>query len=212
MAAFAEGTLSNLTTQWVKFLSFFLIYDLDPLPVKEEDLCRYADFLGSCLKSHKSVISYLSGVKTLHILLGYSVAAFNSLSLRLTLRGMHRLNPHVPNQAPPISVDILSKIYKLLNMDNEDDVIFWAVVLVGFFLLLRKCNLVPVSSNKFDPSKQLKRSDLQIAPDHIKVTLRWTKNNQFTKEALRFALPFIQDSVLCPSTAVLDAIAFSPRC
>ena len=36
-AAFADGTLQNLTTQWVKYLNFFLFHGLDPLPIKEED-------------------------------------------------------------------------------------------------------------------------------------------------------------------------------
>ena len=125
---------------------------------------------------------------------------------------MHRLNPHIPNQALPITIKSLYKIHDKLDFSKEDDVLFWAVVLVGFFLLLRKCNLVPNTGPNFDPSKQLKRSDLEMDQGHIKVTLRWTKNNQFTKEALRFILPTIPNSPLCPTSAVLSALHIASHC
>ena len=82
-AAYAEGTLRNLTTQWVKYLSFMLFYGLDPLPVKVLDLCRYAQFLSSCLKAHASLVNYLAGVKTLHILLDMDISSFDQTGYRI---------------------------------------------------------------------------------------------------------------------------------
>ena len=205
-SAYAEGTLANLTNQWVRYLSSCILYNEPVLPATEHSLSRFAQHLGESLKAHESILNYLSGVKTLHILLDLPVQAFKHVMLRLTLRGMRRLNTFRSNPAPPVTVQILDDIFKLLNMQDEEDCIFWAVILIGFFLLLRKCNLVPDTSAKFDPVKQLKRSDIQIDADHIKVTLRWTKNNQFGEEALRFALPLIEDSNLCPVTALLRVL------
>ena len=88
-------------------------------------------------------------------------------------------------------------------MESEEDVIFWTVLLVGFFLLLRKCNLLSDSTPKFDLKKQLTPEDLEFEPDHVKATLRWTKNNQFGNKPLGFALPVISGSVLCPVSALL---------
>ena len=208
-SAFAEGTLANLTTQWVKYVSFCLYHHLDPFPASVETLCRYAHFLSLGFKAHESVVNYICGVKTLHVLLKLPVAAFKDLSLQFTLKGMARNNTYEHREAPPVTIPILQDIYELLDMDSEDDVIFWAVLLVGFFLLLRKCNLVPDSTAKFNPDKQIKWQDLQFKQDHVRVTLRWTKNNQFGRKPLVFALPRIPDSCLCPVTAVLAVLQLS---
>ena len=205
-SAFAEGTLRNLTMQWLKYLSFCLFHGLDPVPASYDTLCRYAQFLSMCLKSHGALLCYLSGVKTLHVLLNMETKQFDALLLKLTLRGLHRNNKHVPQQAPPVTPHILTSIYNILDFDNEDDVIFWAVVLVGFFLLLRKCNLVPDSSTTFDVTKQLARKDFEFLHDHARVTLHWTKNHQYTNEPLVFSLPVITNSELCPVTAVLAVL------
>ena len=206
-SAFAEGTLANLTTQWVRYMTFCLIYEIDPLPAGVDVLCRYAEYLSLSLKSHESLMGYISGVKTLHKLLDLPINQFSDIELKLALRGLQRNNTHIPKQAPPITPQILHDVYDLLDMDNEEDVIFWAVVLIGFFLLLRKCNLVPDTGASFNPDKQLKRSDLSIEPDHIKVTLRWTKNAQFGNKPLRFVLPRIEGSVLCPVSAILAVLS-----
>ena len=208
MSAFAEGTLSNLTYQWVKYLDFCLFYGFNALPADPHILCRYADYIASSVKSHKTVL-YISGVKTLHLLLNLPVKAFDDFIVRITLRGMGRLNTHTPNQAPPMTAHYLAEIKKLLDFGKEDDVILWAILLVGFFLLLRKSNLVPDTAMAFNPDKQLKRGDLKFHKDHVKVVLRWTKNNQF-KQALRFALPRIPGLELCPVDALLLLFALVP--
>ena len=162
--------------------------------------------MSETLKAHESILNYLSGVRTLHILLDLPTHEFDHVLVRLTLKGLHRCNKFVHKPAPPVTLEILDKIYNTLDLSKEDDCIFWAVTLVGFFLLLRKCNLVPDTAGQFNPDKQIKRSDLQVESDHIKVTLRWTKNHQFNNEALVFALPVIEDSNLCPVTAVLRVL------
>ena len=81
---------------------------------------------------------------------------------------------------------------------------------MGFFLLLRKCNLVPDSTPKFDAGKQLTRNDIQFFEDHAKVTLRWTKTRQSGNKPLSFALPCIQNSLLCPVTALKRLFALVP--
>ena len=202
-SAFAEGTLSNLTNQWLKYLTFCCVHELPAVPATVDTLCRYSHYLSLTLRAHESILNYLSGVKTLHRLMGEEVKQFEDIAFKLALKGLHRNNSHIPHQAPSMTLEALDRIYKCLNMDDENDVIFWAVTLVGFFLLLRKCNLVPDTQSSFDPTKQLKREDLEFAEDHIKVTLRWTKTNQFGNKPLRFALPRIPGSNLCPVQAII---------
>ena len=210
-SAFAGGTLRNLTTQWVRYLTFCIAYDFDPLPGSVQTLCRYAQYLSSCFKSHQTLLCYLSGVKILHKLMGVSIQAFEDVALKFAVKGMGRNNSYVPRQAPPMTPQLLKQIFQLLDFSDEDDTIFWAVLLVGFFLLLRKSNLVPDSASTFDGSKQIKRSDLEFNSDHIKVTLNWLKNKEIGNNTPhRFALPKIPNSVLCPVAALLRVLELVP--
>ena len=205
-SAFAEGTLSNLTTQWVNYLSFCLEYGFEPLPASVSTLCRYAKYLALNLKSHESLLNYVSGVKTLHVLIQLPVDSFSDSVFQLTVKGLRRLNSHVPHEAPPMTPQALLDIYNLLDLSKEDDVILWAILLIGFFLLLRKCNLVPDSTAKYDSTKQLSRGNIEILDEYVRVTLTWTKNHQFGNKPLRFALPFISGSPLCPATALINVL------
>ena len=86
-AAFATGTLENLVTQWVKFLLFCVKFSLIMVPTSDTTLSWYAQFLSRSFKSHASIINYLSGVKTLHLLLEADVTGFKGFLLKLMLRG-----------------------------------------------------------------------------------------------------------------------------
>ena len=66
--AFAAGTWNNLLTQWVKYIYFCISFRLVAFPAQDTVLAWYAQFLSYHFKSHASVVNYLSGVKTLHLL------------------------------------------------------------------------------------------------------------------------------------------------
>ena len=55
--AFAPGTWENLLTQWVKFLLFFLKFNLRAFPADDVVLAWYAQHLSYGFKSHASVVS-----------------------------------------------------------------------------------------------------------------------------------------------------------
>ena len=134
--AFATGTWSNLVIQWVRYLSFCLSFGLHALPADDEVLAWYAQFLSYTFQSHSLVVNYLSGVKTLHILLGFSIQGFNGLLVKLTVRGLRRKLNCFPRQALAINPLILTQIYHSLNNQDPTDVTFWAISITSFFLLL----------------------------------------------------------------------------
>ena len=79
MQAFATGTWTNLLSQWVRYLHFCLSFNLIAFPAQDAVLSWYARFLAYKFKSHSSVVNYLSGVKTLHLLLDFDISGFTSL-------------------------------------------------------------------------------------------------------------------------------------
>ena len=69
-AAFAKGTYRNLKVQ---FTSYFLLCEfcgLKSLPTTVDIISLYVEFLSRSVKSVASIQNYVSGIKTLHFLLG----------------------------------------------------------------------------------------------------------------------------------------------
>jgi len=54
-----------------------------------------------------SIKNYISGFKYMHIINDMEFPYLESMSLKLTLKGLFRLNPHLPKRALPISPGIL---------------------------------------------------------------------------------------------------------
>ena len=208
-AAFAPGTMENLLCQWVKFILFCIHFGLVALPASTEVLTSYAQHLSCHFKAYGSVVNYLAGVKTLHKLLHFSTIGFLGFELRLTMKGLKRLNKYTTRQAIAMTPLILKEMTSKLNMQCPVDSTFWAASLVVFFLLLRKSNLVPTSLTSFDPFKQLSRQDFEWRHDRVLVTLRRTKTNQFGQHDM-FSLPRIPGSILCPYTALQRMWALLP--
>ena len=204
-AAFATGTMENLLTQWVKFILFCLKFSLVAIPASDVTLAWYAQYLSRKFRSHTSIVNYLSGMKTLHLLLDANISGFKGFLIKLTLRGLRRLNPYVPRQVVLIDPLILLHIRRTLDLQNPLHATFWAICLVSFFLLLGNSNVVEDLVKNPDLTKQLCREDLQWYEQYIRVTLRWTKTNQFGRK-LTFTLLKINGSELCPYTAMKNMI------
>ena len=58
-------------------------------------------------------LNYISSVKLLHLFKDIDYPQFDSVHLRLVLKGLARDNPHCPKQACPITPDILLSLYVL---------------------------------------------------------------------------------------------------
>lgn len=196
--AYAEGTYKNLQIQWESFLLFCIHFGLCYLPVTTETLSLYAQFLSRSFKAPQSIKNYLSGVKTMHYLLGFSTQNINDFLINISLRGIERLHPHQIKQASPITPEILGHIYKLLDTESKTDSVFWCLFLFAFFLFARKSNLVPNSEADISKNKILLRKDIQLVNEMLIVSMRWSKTNQFGQRILQIPLLAIPESIFCP--------------
>ena len=76
-SAYAEGTVKNLRTQWESYLLFCLYFGLAYLPADTNVLSLYAQFLSRTFKATQSIRNYISGIKTMHYILGYPTDKIN---------------------------------------------------------------------------------------------------------------------------------------
>ena len=168
--------LKKSSGHWVKYLDFCVDFQFVALPAKTSTLTWFAQYASKKLRAHGSLINCISSVKKLHELIGYSTRGFDGIMLKITLQGLRRSSDHIVSRAPSITPTILRKIHNLLNFSVEDDILFWGVCTLGFFLLFRKSNLLPTTKDGFNGDKQLKHSDCRLVNGKVIVGIRWAKN------------------------------------
>lgn len=111
-----------------------------------------------------------------------------------------------PTQARPLTPNLLVEIYYFLNLASPVDLVFWSVILVGFFSLARISNLVKTKNTDF----QLKRAHIKIHRDVMLLTFTRTKTLQFGEKLLEIPLVAIPQSILCPVSAVKRMLSVIP--
>ena len=180
------------------------------MPASIECVCLFAQFLSHSFKAVTSIQNYISGVRTLHALLDVPFPGTDNIELKLTLKELKRLKPHTIRQAAPLSPQILHRVHGLLDLTAPFDATLWALLLLAFFTLSRKSNLVATGQKTFDKNRQVCRSDVLIGEKGLLVQFRWSKTNQFGSRVLLVPVLAIPGSVLCPLEAYSNMLRLIP--
>ena len=200
-SAYAEGTVKNLRIQWESYLSFCLYFGLSYLPADTNILCLYAQCLCRTFKSTHSVRNYISGIKTMHYVLGYPTDNINNFLLNLSLKGIARLKPHCVKQALPITPDMLVQMSSFMDFSDPNDLRYWCLFLFAFYLFARKSNLVPTTKKDLKSKNFLLQNSVSEEEKFLLVTMNWSKTIQFGERILQIPLISIPGSILRPVAA-----------
>ena len=177
-SAYTAGTFRNLVCQWNAFFNFMEKFKIQEWPITEHTLCLFAQHLAHRFVSAKSINNYVNGVCTLHALTGCKVPELNNIEVKLTMRGLMKLMVRKVRRAQPLTPEILLDMFAQLNMDRFEDQVFWAILLIGFFAMLRKSNLVADSEEGFEPIKQLTQGHISFQGEIAIIKVTWAKNIQ----------------------------------
>ena len=199
--AFAPGTLKNYKSQIRRYKRFCQEFSLLPFPATLDVLCKYAQFLSSQVGSVDTVQNYLQAIKNAHMLKGFNTEAFMDPILKLLLKGLRKRNPRLLRQALPMTPHLLTKIKSGLDLTLQEDVVFWALSLMSFFLLARKSNMVPDRQGLWDPRKQLTRGQVRVKHEVVWVTFWWSKTIQAGERKLSLPIHRMRGSPICPVSA-----------
>ena len=92
------------------------------------------------------------------------------------------------------------------------EVIAWTATLLGFYMFLRKSNLVPEAMDKFEPSQQFRRTDINLLglDQAMMCEVRWTKTIQFKQKVLRFQVLPARNKAICPVFWTYNMILDNP--
>ena len=202
---FASSTKQSYASHRRAYLKFCLEMGYHPVPISTLNICRYAAFLSKRL-AFSSIKKYLNIIRILHLEAGFPNPMKENWFLDTVLKGVARDKGKVVHRKLPITPAILLAIKSRLNPTSVEDLVFWAAALVAFFGFLRKANLFPSSTHKFDPSKHLSRLDFSLYHWGILLHIRWSKTIQYGERVLSTPLPRLQGHPLCPVDAVLRAL------
>ena len=205
--AFSEGSHSNLRSQFRSYFAYCIYFEREPLPADLDTVTGYAQFLSRSLK-HGTIRNYLSGVKMLHILCGFPYPFTGNAILKLLLRGIHRLNPYIPQRAPPVVPSMLLAVFRILDHQNSLECTSFACALLLFFTMSRLGSVLP-SSSKTVPGKIISADRVNVCEAGLLVTFLHTKTIQFGERILHIPLAR-SDSPLCPVAAFSHACSFFP--
>ena len=182
------------------------------VPASEEGLCRFVARLAGDGLKHRTIKSYLSGVRHLHIEEGLPDPFIQPLHrLHYTLRGVRRLEGEkgvVGRERLPISPNILRRIKKVWDQGTpgQDEVMLWAACCLAFFGFLRAGELTVPSEAAFDDAVHLTRDDLAVDnprnPSVLRLRLKASKTDPFRRGIFLFIGKTNSD--LCPVAAVLS--------
>ena len=200
--AFAKGTYSNLRTQIRSYFAFCVYFERNPLPADAVTIHGYVQFLSRSLKP-PTIKNYLSGVRMLHIFHGLPDIFSDDFMLELEMRGISRLNPHVPQRARPITPRVLLNFHQAMDDSSSLHSCVWACSLFLFFTLSRLGSMLPTSQST-SKHKFLTKDRVNPSIEGLLVTFLHTKTIQFGKRRLHIPLLRL-DSVLCPVRAYLRA-------
>ena len=200
-SAFAAGTVRNFKSQWNKFALFCQQMGDNVLPISTFDLCLYVQFLSRSLKSPQSILNYVHGLKTLHSMLEVPFPSLSSISVRLTIKGISKILSHIPQQAAPITPQLLLQIYNVLDVSLPLHSVIWTLFLFMFFLFARKSQFIPNSLKPADVCHLVLRNNVVRSESGLVVSFCWTKTHQSGGAPLLIPLVPVDNSPLCPVAA-----------
>ena len=215
----ASSTLRAYRSAQRRYGKFCAEDGLQAVPASEEGLCRFVARLAGDGLKHRTIKSYLAGVRHLHIEEGLADPFLQPLHrLHYTLRGVKRCEGErgeMTRERLPISPDILKKIKAVWDQGTPgpDKIMLWAACCLAFFGFLRAGELTVPGDASFDPTTHLVREDLAVDnpsdPAVLQLRLKASKTDPFRKGMFLYIGKGSPD--LCPVTAALSYLLVRGR-
>lgn len=203
-----------------RYLSFCRGLGAAPLPLSEEQLCRYVAHLAEEGLKHTSVKGYLSAIRRLQIVGGMGdpfvaswprlECALKGLKLRQAKKASTRPRPRLP-----VTPAILRSMRKFWEEDrhSRDNIMLWAACCMCFFGFLRSGEVTVPSLKEYDAEGHLSEGDVSLDslsnPTVVQVLIKASKTDPFRKGVTLYLGKTGND--LCPVAAVAAYLAVRGR-
>ena len=133
-------------------------------------------------------------------LLGLEIPDVKDQQMQMFTTGLKHVMDHVVKQAAPITPRLLLRMSKVVNYKDKIEVIAWTATLIGFYMFLRKSNLVPEAMDRFNSQQQFQWSDVNLMgmDKAMMIEVCWMKTLQFRQKVLRSPVLPADNKAICP--------------
>jgi hypothetical protein len=202
---FADSIRSAYSCQMKKYLNFCELYGWQPVPANTDMLCMYAVYLSHTL-CPSSIKQYLNVIRILHLQNDLENPLQDNFHLAAVLKGISRHKGQIVHQKLPITIGILSSFVKVLNLQNSQDLTFWAACLVAFYGMLRKSSMFPEKQ----VSGHMCISNCAMYSWGLKIDFNYSKTIQCKERRAYIVLPWNREKPdLCPVSTLLRSLQSS---
>ena len=197
---FAQSTNRTYSTHMKTYVSFCNIVGIQLMPISQMNLARYIVFLASKL-SYASMKQYLNIVRIIHLEGGLPNPLDGSWYLQSLLKGCKRALGVNHKPKLPMTIELLGRIFKCINLSKSSDLVFWAACLLGFYSFLRKSNFLVQAGQV--PDSCIRRKDITFLTGGATLRISHSKTIQCAEREAVIPVPHIPGSPFCPCTALL---------
>ena len=201
-AGYRPNTLGNKRTHGRSYGDFCRKFGFAPFPADEWQFIRYTVYLAESedITSAGTVANYVGGVRSLSRLGGFHTPPASAANVKLCLDGVKTLLAKPKRQAHAMDMQMLEDMSKLVDYESQYQVCAFTAILVGFYLFLRKSNLVPDSQPKFSPIEQLTRGCIAADWENwmALVHIIWSKTIKNFEKDLWLPLIPAKSENICP--------------
>ena len=137
--------------------------------------------------------------------MGPTQPLLSNFQLDCVMRGIKRVIGVTQSRKLPFTLILLQRFLHKLDLKSIPDSVLWGAILLAFFGLLRRSNVL-CSPATFNPSTSLCRRDVVFYEWGIFVLIRHTKTIQHRESCLKIPLPSMPGYRLCPVQAIYHAL------
>lgn len=198
--ALEPGTKAAYMSHMRSYLHFCDLHSFSPSP-SEDTLSFYVIWAAHNGLSPRSLTSYLSGI--CEFLKPYYPEASEirkSFLVTRTLQGLHKRFAQPTSRKRPLLQEDLLVLRADLNLDNYQDSLFWAIVLVGWTNLHRLGEFAPGRVDDQSSRKTIKRSSWRVLKSWCTYVLPYHKADRLFNSNL--CLLQATRGILCPVWAI----------
>ena len=195
-----DSTRKNILSQLTAYQKFCDRYVLHYFPCDNRQLCRFGQYLSETFQSPDSVGNYLSGISTWLALLGLQVPDTSDKQMKMFAAGLKRVMSHSIKQAEPVTQQLLLRMSKVVKFIDQVEMVAWTALLLGFYLFLRKSNLIPDTMTTYNIDQQFLRGDINLLglDRAMMIEIRWSKTIQYRQKVLRLPVLPANNKAICP--------------
>ena len=170
----APKTRTGYATAVRRYLTFASQHLIDPLPLSEEKIACFIAFLDVQALSHRTVKTYLAGLRAWVIAMGLPEPNFWSPKIHLMIKSMHKARPPPP-QPLPITFPLLTSMVNSLS-NSQDHLMLAAAMTLQFFACLRASELC----SDGNPGSPPLRSSVHFPPNKTPPIMVYTVSKSKT--------------------------------